>query len=325
MPVFHQRPNISEGFHCPWDHYDMFKQITDKSSADGNLASRMAEEYTAIANGILNMGYTFSMLTRPSFNKEVLGTLVKNGIKTVEMPQKMYFRYTFIRDLWTHIPNTGTVIMAPYENKAPFAGLVTFASGGTLLCEGGKNFITEKYFFTLKLTDKKSFSNEFFLAKEFLPTAISQKAIILPNPILHSEIGEDSGWSPEFHIDRAFSVITDKKGEVHIFIDPKIHIGIDVDASATLVSTEDSIWAIKEYLASNGITNVHVPKELPVPYGLGAMQFHDGKVLLSGGQPEVAAMYREILGNDQVFETEIPITHYSAIFRSGIRCLINEY
>jgi hypothetical protein len=144
----------------------------------------------------------------------------------------------------------------------------------------------------------------------------------LPNVCKVEGSAEARSLKCEYHLDREMCLLKGKDGGLHLVVDPKIVLWDRFYEG--LIAPPHSIETIREICELAGV-QVHWPEKLTVPYSLGACQFPNGKVLMTGGDKAVASLLSEVVGEGQVVETEIPIVAYPTFQGAGIHCLIGEF
>jgi len=325
MPYFH---NIIETcFVTPVGSEDLFKRISKEIKSGKKLQAKLAQEHFAILSKIIEMGYEPKVCTIDVLGEIVCETIKRRMSHTVEMISvpKEFPAPVYIRDAWMLVDTTALIpsVMSPVwlSFMGPEIQFTTSIFG-----EGGKVLTLDDYFITTKITDGDNHlePTKLRMSDAHVPL-IEKKFIFLTNPVSVSIEDGISYYEPEIHVDRFISLIKDTQGALHAIIDPSICIGFQSHLSKPTRSMKESVLEIGGILKKNGIEHVHVPeKPLNIPYALGVMQFHDGRVLMSGGT-NVESLYQYILGKENVFTTDVPIRYYSSMRRAGLHCLINEY
>ena len=320
----HFLAEMKENFRAPYGSVELFKKNFYKEPAK-EVTRHLGMEYVSILEKIREMGYTCKILAPGPMYRN----FIQDHLKTEPIDIDNTFPHPlYPRDGWTVIDGSDTILVPGCvpNGVLPFAQEKKYEV--SRFGEGGKVFSVGNYFFTTKITDGDNplkFTGN-VESKDYLPQLSgNKKVVLLPNPVVVEEIKNMvTGYMPEIHTDRFMSVIKDARGEIHVILDPKIHCGWKHPLKGPTLDSQKSLELYKSILKSSGIHNIHVPKKTFKPYGIGAMQFHDGKVLVSGGEFCLQEIYSNILGKENVFVTEVPIVHYGAIFRAGIHCLINE-
>lgn len=67
------------------------------------------------------------------------------------------------------------------------------------------------------------------------------------------------------------------------------------------------------------------PEKMEVPYALNLFQSKNGRILMTGGDDSTYHTITEIVGEEMVTKTEVPIRLYPIFNNAGIGCLINEF
>jgi|GEM_PF-6717094 len=322
MPYFIQKEG--ENFRAPYGSVKLFQTLFQKRRTPRELTECLMSEYLSVAEKIKEMGYAMKILScLPE-----LQTLIEDSLKIEcvkigkDFPHPLY-----PRDAWVSVPGTDMLIIPGCMPEGAFI----FADANVKRLvnrfgEGGKVFLAGDYFITTRITDGDDPLQFTGLveSRKHLPK-LDKKFILLQNPFVVEQIkGGPKGYMPETHVDRFMTVVVDKRGETHVLLDPDIYAGWKHPLQKPTITVEQSLRMMKDTLKSSGIYHIHIPRRLCNPYGLGAVQFGDGRVLMTSEEPHVEAILQAILGTDAVFTTSVPIVHYGALFRAGVRCLVNE-
>lgn len=130
---------------------------------------------------------------------------------------------------------------------------------------------------------------------------------------------------PNDHLDRIACLIEGKNGKLHLVADPKIHTyKKDENKNWIIQEPEESLKEIGKVCESLGI-ELHYPEAIEVPYALNLFQFEDGRILMTGGDDCVCQLISEIVGEEMMNTTEVPIQLYPIFNRAGIGCVINKH
>ena len=88
-------------------------------------------------------------------------------------------------------------------------------------------------------------------------------------------------------------------------------------------NSEKSLEEIRIICQQLGIELCYLEK-MEVPYALNLFQFENGKILMTGGDDSTYQVIAEIVGEEMVTKTEVPIQLYPIFNNAGIGCLINK-
>lgn len=324
MPHFDNFQLTSSIF--PLESVQLFKRIAKDIKNERKFKAKIAQEYYSILQAVYVMGYDVRICCLECFPHKKDDIQKRLGFSPeVVIVENNFPNAIYVRDSWTLIDET--ILVSSYMPKRE----LSFKHEGqkvatSIFGEGGKVFSVGNYFFTTSLTDTdhpQKFST-FLKTEDHLPK-IDKKFVLLPNAVILEEMKGESIFALECHVDRFMSVIFDRNGEVHVILDPTIRVGYQHMKLPPRFSIRESLDEVSGILKEHGIQHVHIPAQpLNIPYALGAMQFYDGKILMSSGT-NVENLYRDIVGRENVVTTDMSIIYYSSILRSGIRCLINEY
>ncbi len=323
MPYFVQ--SMEENFRAPYGNEEKFKKIYEKPKTSKDVTGYLLSEYLSILEKIKEMGYPIKILCG-DYYPELKDIISKMQIDILEI-HKDFPQPVYPRDAWVNIYGTNKIII---PNCMP-NGKIPFAPKGEYIVnrfgEGGKVFSVGEYFITTEITDGDDplkFTG-FVKSKDFLPNLDGKKIVFVPNPTVVEQIKNGPrGYMPEVHIDRFMSVVKDAKGDVHVILDPCLFCGWYHPLQKPLHDENKSRTLIVDSLKKAGLKNIHIPKKIFNPYGIGVNQFFDGRLLMTSGETFLQEIFEKILGRENVFTTVKPISYYGALFRAGIHCLINE-
>jgi hypothetical protein len=128
------------------------------------------------------------------------------------------------------------------------------------------------------------------------------------------------------HLDRVGCLLEGRDGMLHLVVDPQM-CSIEWFGGTTLPwkirGPEETFEELKVICNKLHIT-LCSPSKLVVPYTLNLEQFSDGRVLMTSGDNEVKELIGGIVGEENIFETPLPIRFLPVYQNAGIRCLINK-
>ena len=159
--------------------------------------------------------------------------------------------------------------------------------------------------------------------RDFDQMEVNLGLIPLPVSSIFSLSSIDKAF-PNDHLDRVACLIEGKDEKLHLIVDPKIHTyKKDESQNWIIQKPEESLEDIRKVCDSLGI-ELHRPKKTEIPYVLNLVQFEDKRILMTGGDECVHQLISEIVGEDMVITTEVPIQLYPTFNRAGIGCIINK-
>lgn len=319
-------------FSAPVGQVAACQEVLRETQDSSTVIDKLREEYLAIVQSLKEMGVDFRIIyAHPDeVDEALLGTCIDHlGCRLVRFAQD-YFptSLAYPRDFATVLPGVMLVnsqltrVLSPQK-----AGWSIFASpygeGGRVLHQQQTALVSER----LILKDGHSVKprvgklRELGIRVGLLPPFIS--AEFLPSD-------RSSHWcSFNDHLDRVGSLIQGKDRGLHLVVDPQIHTadwkGRERHPPWVGLPPKKSLERIKRTCETFEI-EVRCPRggRLRVPYSLNLEQFPDGRVLMTGGDDAVAEVVGEIVGEEDVFRTSIPIRFFPVWLYAGIRCLINQ-
>ena len=120
---------------------------------------------------------------------------------------------------------------------------------------------------------------------------------------------------PSDHLDRVAAFIRGKDGRDYLLLDSYY---------AETVLPYETYWTeIKEACYKLDVTPIIIKQDIrSIPYSLNLEQFANGKILLTGGDDNLTKLLGQIVGDENVNVTEIPIINYPLYRFGGIRCML---
>lgn len=326
------KPEPRKRFKAPIGQANLCLKILRETDDLEAIKEKLRGEYLAIAFAMYQMGIDFSIVCSHldetdgrvvAVCKEALGCKICAFDKDYFPPSVMY-----PRDFTTVLP--GLVLVNPYVEiihpekdgrkvvSSPFGqgGRIHVAKNVAVVCE--------------RVIVQKGSSRE-VNASELAPLQeIGISSCLMPahlvGVIINGQIS--NRFFSNDHIDRVSVLLEAQDGGLHLVMDPRIMganwQGGDKNHPWNPIFPEAMVSLMRERCDPFGIT-VHLPERLSIPYILNLIQFSDGRVLMSSGDPEVESLIRSIVGQDKVFTTEVPIRYFPTWHYAGIRCLIGDY
>ncbi|MFC1662985.1 hypothetical protein ACFL04_02325 [Patescibacteria group bacterium] len=150
-----------------------------------------------------------------------------------------------------------------------------------------------------------------------------------PSPVVGTYTAEVIDNRPRFndHIDRVGCLLRGRDGRLHHIADPHCCViqwrGRSKTPCWYALPEFESVVLLRQRLRPLGIVD-HAPDSLAVPYSLNLVQFPDGRVLMTSGDPATEMLVGDIVGADKVVTTPVPIRYFPVWKYAGIRCLVSE-
>ncbi|HVZ58124.1 MAG TPA: hypothetical protein VG935_00005, partial [Patescibacteria group bacterium] len=121
--------------------------------------------------------------------------------------------------------------------------------------------------------------------------------------------------APSDHLDRAAAFIRGKDSKDYLLLDENY-------AQSRTPRVGSYSHVIENACYKLDVTPVVVERAADsIPYALNLEQFTDGTVLMTGGDPALQEVVGQLVGDDKVATTEVPIVYYPVIRKGGIRCM----
>jgi len=306
------------------------QQVLRETQESNIVIRKLQQEYLAIIWSLKEIGISFRIIYshEDKVDKQVLRTCIDDlGCRLVGFhPDYFPAAVAYPRDFVTVLPKlilvNSQIASVKVGQKDNYRILPSFYG------EGGRVLVWEKTMLAcerLVLEDKHS--SEPKGLREIRQTGIKIALLPLPLSITFSISGVEEIAFFNDHLDRVACLIQGKDGGLHLIVDPQIYTadwkGHKQDPSWIRRFPEDTIKRIKQVCEPLEI-EVHCPKKLEIPYSLNLIQFPDGQVLMTSGDDSVAEVVSEIVGEDKIVKTPIPIRFFPVWTYAGIRCLVNE-
>lgn len=326
QPAFDLDPRDS--FSIPLGQWDLATRVLRETADPQKILLQLRMEYCAIAYALKKMAVDFRIVyaNEDRIDKPALQACIeKIGCRLIGYhKQPMHPAYAcFPRDLYVTL---GKAVLI-----SPVMRVINPEKGGyhfmvSRLGEGGRVLATgENVLVCINLDDlPEAEANEHRqlleqleqrgLKVSFLPYVITEGA--------DSSGQKNRGAFSNCHLDRYASLLVGEDGALHLIVDPLVQTSWTEPPHRIFGSAESCHWLAKK-CGSLGI-GFHQAPELRVPYSLNLQQFPDGRVLMTSGEPLLEELVRMIVGDRQVFTTEIPIRYYPVYTYGSIRCLIGE-
>ncbi len=248
-------------------------------------------------------GITFSYATGP----DVPGfTSVRlNGQRSLSSEERRLSDYKFLRDTFTRIDRDLVFVDGDSSPDVQESGIVK----KSLLGEGGKVLVAGK---AVIVTPDLWFNHR---AKQDIAAIKGQGCKVLYLPLV-SSVNQLKGKESfvDSHIDGHVSLILDEKERPHLLYAKSY--------ARQEAGTSKAIRSVAQYLGAED----HQVDDSDLPHlAFNLVQMPDGKVVMTSSDESTALQeaVEDIVGSENLFLTEIPITNYPRMSKGSIRCLTN--
>ncbi len=314
----------------PAGQVDCYRRILEQAGGDVERSREIIYfEYCSIASALMDMGEEFSVIrsyVQPGW-EEMLNRFESAGFKFVDFPRIRYSRLLYPRDLAVYLPDGRTLFCYHLdydfdlmEDAGLKVALSQLGEGGRILIGGGKALYPE----TLALeptTDHEEGYVEIRRPGDRFVRDSGLEAIALPTPLMIKLPGNHSHFCN--HLDLTMGLVVDEAGGAHLIVDPKMQAWRrDLSGFMSVGETLDAYRrACDQYQIE-----LHIPSDpLRIPASLCFYRSPlSGKVLMTGGEDQVAEIIAGIIGEENIYTTSAPIRYYPTLDQAGIHCLIGE-
>jgi len=329
-PIFNPTPR--KEFCAPVSQVDLCLEVLRETQDENEIIDRLREEFLAIILSLKQMGIDFRIVYahEDKVDMKAIGICIQAlGCRLAGFSEDYFPPYIiYPRDFATVLPGLILVNSKAGELKVSQKGgykilSSPFGEGGRVLTSQKTMLVSER------LVEEESHSRPVGSQdlKEIIQEGINVGTFPFPLAQMFSASKRTNRASINDHIDRVACLIQGRDKGLHLVVDPLI------ETAVWRGKNRDSLWTLRtpgetrEKITGSckpfGI-NVHYPKALKVPYSLNLIQFRDGRILMTGGDDEVEGLITEIVGEDKIFKTPIPIRFFPVWSYAGIRCLVSE-
>ena len=315
----------------PKGQADLCQSILQETSQEEKIIEKLRLEYLSIIVSLQRMAINFRIIFvhKDKIDQKVLGACIKNlGCRIVGIhPDFFPSSVPYPRDFTTVLPglilvNSSVAQQIVQEKDGYLIRISPLGEGGRVLfCQ--KNLLVSE---RLSLRDGQSSKPE--IPREI--TILGIRVGLFPPPLtIRLVSGQVKRQRVYFndHIDREACLIKGKDNQPHLVVNPRIEsaewIGRYAYPSWKPLSTDRTLSLIRKRCEPLSI-KVHTPKKMLVPYALNLIQFPDGRVLMTGGDDAVKETIADIVGEENVFCTDIPIHYFPVWMQAGIHCIVSE-
>lgn len=325
------KPLLSNRRHyAPVSQVDLCQKVLRETQEPNMVLRKLQEEYLAIIWSLKEIGINFRIIYshEDRVDKQVLEACIQGLGCRLAGFDRSYFppAVAYPRDFVTVLPDlilvNSQIARVKVGEKDDYRILSSpYGEGGRVLAWEKTMLVCER----LILEDKHSSGPKGL--REIRQAGI--KIALFP-PFLSTAFSISGVEKRAFfndHLDRVACLIQGKDRGLHLVVDPQIYTadwkGRKQAPCWIQRFPENTIKRIKQVCEPLEI-EVHCPKKLEISYSLNLIQFPDGRVLMTSGDDSVAEVVSEIVGEDKITQTQIPIRFFPVWACAGIRCLVNE-
>ena len=321
-------------FYIPAGQTGLCRYILQKIKNDKECLMKIQKEYFAIFFALLEMEIDFSIICHEAEKEYRQG--IEGSLREIEKEFELGFEIGIVdlpdsfpvdiasypKDIFTILERdvlvNSEIIIAKPENKNIHRILFSlYGEGGRVLCSRNTILVSEY------LTLGKHRPLEKARIEDFSQMKINLGLFPLPVSSIFS-LSKESKLIPNDHLDRVSCLIEGKDKKLYLVVDPNIHtLKKDENKNWVVQNTEKSLEGIGIICQQLGIKLCY-PEKMEVPYALNLFQFENGKILMTGGDDSTYHIIAEIVGEEMVTRTEVPIQLYPIFNNAGIGCLINK-
>jgi len=339
-PIFGNDPNAT--FLMPLGQKDLAWQARSQTSNHQELFRLLVLEYVAIMRGLVSMhiGFRVALSHRQLIMPELLEKIAALEVPTVDFPENDLQATTYPRDFVTWITEKKLLLAPRYLRCRARGAFVTrspYAIGGRILQRQDVAIVNEQLDpledipagepadFSQACQQLRQSGTYPYSAAPIQPLQQAGLRVgLLPNAIVYGLLPDGSAiCAPDDHPDRVCGLLEDRHGRLHLIVDPQIHSGFRDIYAPPCFGPAETLRRYREVCEELDIT-LHVPSRLTIPASICFWQAPNLKVLMTGGDPDVAGLVAGIVGDNYTFTTETPIKHQPAWCKAGIRCMIGE-
>lgn len=307
----------------PAGQYDLYQQIRKNLPTDQNELTRMAaHEYCSIAATMLKMEEDFRIIDayQRKWWRELRQRLRVSGAIFRRFPKIEFTRLAYPRDLAIYLPN-GKTLMCWFKLNYDAMLADGIDIDINLLGEGGRTLVQQDiamYPDILEIEKDNDLKKLYYYRPNPKPLVEAGLRVgaLLPSMTLPMKNGRSCN-----HLDLYSGLLRDHQDQVHLVTDPKL-IVFKPDLSG-FMTRQDSRSAWQKVCDQLEIT-LHFPRSIQVPASICFYQFPSGKVIMTGGDDDMAETVADIVGEENVFLTPTPVHVFPVFKGAGIRCMIGE-
>jgi hypothetical protein len=323
MPVFRGMPYKGKSpVVIPVGQHHLATEVLKNIPNKKVMLRMLISEYRAIVKALMDMEIDFQILNLQEGDKGVKRWLSEKGCRGVEFPmEKPTNWHVFPRDMFVYLETIKTILVHSklfklWRDRSRTCDIIY-----TELAEGGQILFSGNHLVTGCHPEAISRKRENKVLNQLREKGM--KITQIPNAIFFALSREKRGRPIstyyESHIDRSASLLKGKNGEYFLILDLKFQTGPLIDP----LPIQKSIDLVRK-ICEREMINVRVPKSLSIPYATSAVQFENGKVLATGGDTNILSTFADIVGSENLYVTDVPISAYPVFGAAGLHCLITE-
>jgi len=310
-------------FSFPASQSAVYEKVIKESKSQEFVEAALREEYKAIICALKMMGIDFRIpLLYPGPADRSFLTLCEDefGCQTMRLDGFPNRIMAYPRDICTVVEQAKLLLVS------------SRVAGGSQYRANGWNLIVSKYGeggYVLGRGMTMIIGARLFEAPSEdigLIEGAGVKIGMFP-PIVNVEYSRVRSVSTEMicngHVDRVACLLQGMDEKMHLIVDPLLVSASSNPEGWFLRKPSQTLDIIKDTFEPIGI-KVHWPSKIEIPCSLNLVQFDSGLVLMTGGDRTVKRLVSSIVGEENVFDTAVPIKFLPAWKRAGIRCVIGK-
>lgn len=321
-------------FYVPVSQIGLCRDVLREIKSNEDCLTKIQKEYFAIFFALLEMEIDFSITCHETEEEYRQG--IKDSLREIEKEFEIGFEIgitdlpdsfpvdiaSYPKDIFTILAkdvlvNSEIIIARPENKNIHRVASSLYGEGGRVLHRRNTILVSEY------LTLGKHRPLEEAKIADFNQMEINLGLFPLPISSIFS-LSKKGKLIPNDHLDRVSCLIEGKDKKLYLVVDPKIcTLKKDEDKNWIVQNSEKSLEEIRIICQQLGIELCYLEK-MEVPYALNLFQFENGKILMTGGDDSTYQVIAEIVGEEMVTKTEVPIQLYPIFNNAGIGCLINK-
>lgn len=322
MPAFHATP-FTEGdtVITPVGQIKLTKGVLTNINSKKSVVKQLKAEYQAMIEALIAIGVDFRIFNLERGDKEIIRWLDEKRCGSIKFPRKQISRWLlYPRDMFVYIKALDTLLVHSELFKLRKDRMVSCEIIHSQWAEGGRVLLAEDRMIVGTHPEDKTRSQERKVLDRLREKGMNIAEI--PCGLFYRIKSKGGGKLSLFydnHIDRSACLLRGKKGDYHVVLGSGYRTGklidpLSYEASANLVRK-----ACERIEAQ-----VHVSKGKSVLFSISVVQFSNGKLLVTKGDEEILDIFEDIVGSENLFVTDIPISAYPVFAAAGLHCLITE-
>lgn len=310
-------------FRAPAGQLELCWEVLRETQDSEAILENLSQEYFSIILGLMEMGIDFRITYckgDKTYRKMLSASAGKLGLKLMGFPRNFPPHLVcYPRDMFTVLP--GIILVNPEIGRLKIKERSGYRILSSPYGEGGRVLLCGK---TMLLSNGLIFEDNCSIHKteltDFEQNGMKLGFFPLSMSGTFSLAGIGKNFFPSDHSDRVACLINGEDQKLHLVIDPNI---FTVENTLITRTPKESLEKIKIICQKLGI-EVHCPRKIEVPYALNLIQFPDNRILMTSGDDSITAVIAEIVGEEKITQTEVPIRYFPVYTRAGIRCLVNK-